>query len=83
MLAWVVHIGGAFAPMGSIRAGYMVLIQSNRDRFGRLYTTWPELLDILKSFIWSDKAFMSQVEAFWKETSATRPEKMLEETRYR
>jgi len=35
-----------------------------------LYTSWPELVVILKQFIWSEKAFMSQVKAFWEEISS-------------
>ncbi|KAJ5535673.1 N-ethylmaleimide reductase [Penicillium frequentans] len=68
LLAWLLHIGGAFAPMGTIRSEYAALLQINRrTRLRGLYTSWPELLEILKQFIWSDKAFMSQVKAFWEE----------------
>ncbi|KAF2491838.1 hypothetical protein BU16DRAFT_129786 [Lophium mytilinum] len=70
LLAWLLHIGGAFAPTGTIRSDYVVLLHSNRStRLQGLYTSWPELLAILKQFIWSDSAFMSQVKAFWEETS--------------
>ncbi|KAF2705409.1 hypothetical protein K504DRAFT_388300 [Pleomassaria siparia CBS 279.74] len=68
LLAWLLHIGGAFAPTGSIRSGYVVLLQLNRNtRLRGLYTTWPGLLDILKQFIWSEKAFAEQVQVFWQE----------------
>ncbi|EXJ87486.1 hypothetical protein A1O3_04446 [Capronia epimyces CBS 606.96] len=68
LLAWLLHIGGAFSPTGSIRSGYVALLHVNRHtRLRTLYTSWPELLEILKQFIWSDKAFLSQVKAFWKE----------------
>jgi hypothetical protein len=69
LLAWLLHIGGAFAPMGTIRFGYVVLLHLNRrTRFRGLYGSWGELLDILKQFIWSEKAFMSQVKVFWEES---------------
>ncbi|KGO67357.1 hypothetical protein PEX1_024430 [Penicillium expansum] len=67
LLAWLLHIGGAFAPVGTIRQGYVRLLHLNHSRFRWLYTSWPELLVILKQFIWSDKAFLSQVKAFWEE----------------
>lgn len=70
LLAWMLYIGGAFAPDGTIRSDYVALLHKNRKtRLRDLYTSWPELLEILKQFIWSEKAFASQVEAFWKETS--------------
>lgn len=71
LLAWLLHIGGAFAPMGTIRLEYTVILHLYRStRLKGLYTSWLELLTILKRFIWSDKAFMSQVKAFWKEISS-------------
>jgi hypothetical protein len=70
LLAWLLHIGGAFAPPGTIRSDYVVLLHMNRNtRLRGLYESWPELLAILKKFIWSEKAFMSQVKAFWEEVS--------------
>uniref|UniRef100_A0A093VBG6 Uncharacterized protein n=1 Tax=Talaromyces marneffei PM1 TaxID=1077442 RepID=A0A093VBG6_TALMA len=70
LLAWMLYIGGAFAPVGPIRSNYVALLHKNRiSRFKGLDTSWLELLEILKQYIWSEKAFASQVEAFWKETS--------------
>ncbi|KAJ6126989.1 N-ethylmaleimide reductase [Penicillium sp. IBT 18751x] len=69
LLAWLLHIGGAFAPKGDIRFGYVEILQSeHRSRLQDLYKSWPELLELLRQFIWSDKAFMSQVKAFWNES---------------
>ncbi|KAJ3525227.1 hypothetical protein NM208_g11729 [Fusarium decemcellulare] len=71
LLAWLLHIGGAFAPMGSVRSDYTALLHLNRKtRLGGLYTSWLELVEILKQFIWSEKAFAAQVKAFWDESSA-------------
>ncbi|RAO72778.1 uncharacterized protein BHQ10_008790 [Talaromyces amestolkiae] len=68
--AWMLYIGGAFAPVGPIQSDYMTLLHENRkSRLKDLDTSWPELLEILKQFIWSERAFASQVEAFWRETS--------------
>jgi hypothetical protein len=68
VLVWLLHIGGAFAPTGIIRSDYVVLLRLNHNtRFEALYRSWPELLKILKQFIWSDRTYLSQVKAFWKE----------------
>ncbi|KAI3317268.1 hypothetical protein HD806DRAFT_541324 [Xylariaceae sp. AK1471] len=69
LLLWLLYIGGAFAPTGIVRSEYVALLRSNYAiRFGDLYRSWPELLEILKQFIWSENAFMSQVKALWEET---------------
>ncbi|KAJ5880751.1 N-ethylmaleimide reductase [Penicillium subrubescens] len=68
LLIWLLHIGGAFAPTGSIRTAYKKLLHlSLSTRLAGLYTSWAELCAILRQFIWSDKAFMSQIRAFWEE----------------
>ncbi|KAH8894747.1 hypothetical protein GQ53DRAFT_839695 [Thozetella sp. PMI_491] len=70
VLVWLIHLGGASAPNGNIRSDYISLLRSNyTTRFLFLYGSWPELLQILKQFIWSDTAFLSSVKAFWKEAS--------------
>ena len=70
LLIWLLYIGGAFSPPGIIRAGYVALLRLyNQTRLQGLYSTWPELLEILKQFTWSDKAFMAQAKAFWQEVS--------------
>ncbi|RDW60540.1 hypothetical protein BP6252_11923 [Coleophoma cylindrospora] len=68
LLLWLLYVGGAFVPPGIARSSYILLLRSNSAaRFGGLYRSWPELLEILKQFIWSEKAFMSQVKALWEE----------------
>lgn len=70
LLAWLIHIGGAFAPAGTIRSDYISLLLLNRStRLRGLYTSWPDLLAILNQFIWSEKAYQSQVKAFWEESN--------------
>ncbi|KAJ5082698.1 N-ethylmaleimide reductase, partial [Penicillium argentinense] len=71
LLTWLLHIGGAFAPAGAIRSGYIQILHA-KSRKG-LYISWPELLGILKQFIWSDKAFLIQVKTFWEETALGEP----------
>ncbi|KAJ5748800.1 N-ethylmaleimide reductase [Penicillium nucicola] len=67
LLAWLLYIGGAFAPTGDIRSGYLTLLHLNRtSRLKELYSSWSDLLGILKQFIWSEKAFESQVKAFFE-----------------
>ena len=68
LLLWLLYMGGAFVPTGIVRSEYAILLRSNNAvRFGHLYRSWPELLEILKQFTWSEKAFMSQVKALWEE----------------
>ncbi|KAG7135407.1 hypothetical protein HYQ46_008929 [Verticillium longisporum] len=68
LLTWLLHIGGAFAPAGTTRSGYLELLKRNLEgRLRGLYTSWPELLGILEKFIWSDKAFLAQVQGLWNE----------------
>ncbi|KAI1420459.1 hypothetical protein F5Y12DRAFT_772925 [Xylaria sp. FL1777] len=69
LLLWLLYSGGAFAPKGVVRSDYIVLLRSNVSRFRDSYNSWPELLEIMKQFIWSDKAFMSQVKELWKDTT--------------
>ncbi|OBT48749.1 hypothetical protein VE00_00825 [Pseudogymnoascus sp. WSF 3629] len=69
LLLWLLYIGGAFAPKGTVRSGFVALLRSNNAaRLGDLNISWSELLGILKRFIWSEKAFMSQAKALWEET---------------
>ncbi|KAJ5662159.1 uncharacterized protein N7477_009775 [Penicillium maclennaniae] len=69
LLAWLLHIGGALAPSGAIRSVYVEILQSEHgSRLQDLYKSWPELLELLRQFIWSDKASKSQVKAFWNES---------------
>ncbi|KAK2799870.1 hypothetical protein FQN51_006471 [Onygenales sp. PD_10] len=70
LLLWLLYIGGAFALTGAVRSNYISLLHWNyASRFQGLYNSWPELLGILRHFIWSDDAFMSPVKALWEEIS--------------
>ncbi|RMJ07676.1 hypothetical protein BHE90_001100 [Fusarium euwallaceae] len=70
-LAWMLHVGGAFALPGAIRSGYLVLLRlNNKTRVRGMHSSWPELFEILKQFIWSDIAFTSPVKTFWEESSS-------------
>lgn len=70
LLLWLLYVGGAFAPE-NIRIEYLELLRlNNATRFRDLYKTWPEQLEVLKQFVWSEKAFMSPAKAFWEETCA-------------
>lgn len=65
----MLYIGGAFAPMGPIRSDYLFLVHGNRlGRVRGLDAEWAELRTLLGEFIWSDKAFLAQVKAFWMES---------------
>lgn len=70
LLLWLLCIGGAFAPPGPVRSGYVVLLRSsNTAGFSNMYESWEELLEILKQFTWSEKAFRLPVKALWDEIS--------------
>jgi hypothetical protein len=71
LLLWLLYIGGAFAPTGVVRSNYVMLLRSNNaTRFRNFGRSWPELLEILKQFTWSERAFMLPVKALWKEIFA-------------
>lgn len=71
LLAWILYIGGAFAPPGTVRAEYVVLLRANiAFGFEGLDSSWPQLVGIMERFIWSEKAFMSQVKMLWEEVIA-------------
>ncbi|KAL4786414.1 hypothetical protein BJX76DRAFT_321277 [Aspergillus varians] len=72
ILLWLLYIGGAFAPTGIVRSEYVDQIRwTTATRFRDLYRSWPELLEILKQFIWSEKAFLSPVKVLWEEVLAS------------
>ncbi|KAL4812298.1 hypothetical protein BDW67DRAFT_178855 [Aspergillus spinulosporus] len=63
LLVWLLYIGGAFAPTGEIRSGYLGLLAHNS------YFSWPEIHERMSQFIWSDYAFLAPVKALWLEVS--------------
>jgi hypothetical protein len=68
-LIWLIYIGGAFAPTGSARSDYILLLRRKyTSRFEDLYSSWSVLEEGMKEFIWSEKAFSSQAKSFWEET---------------
>jgi len=69
LLAWLLFIGGAFAPAGRVRMGFVQLVQhSHSSKLARLSQSWDATVETLKQFIWSEKAYHSQVGTFWEET---------------
>jgi hypothetical protein len=67
-------MGGAFLPTGSTRSRYIALLSKQyASKVGGLYNSWSEVLKTLGRFIWSRKAFATQVEEFWKESAITTP----------
>lgn len=70
LLIWILYISGAFAPKGVVRSGFVALLRLNNDaRFGDLYSSWPEVVTVLKRFVWSEKAFGLQGKALWEESA--------------
>ena len=69
LLLWLLFMGGAFVPTGSTRSNYVVLLsQKYASNFSDLLGSWPEVLEVLKQFIWSEKALTQQVKEFWEES---------------
>ncbi|KUJ15540.1 uncharacterized protein LY89DRAFT_648891 [Mollisia scopiformis] len=68
-LLWLIFIGGSFAPVGT-KSGYIELLRFKyATRFANRYQSWPAVHEVLKQFIWSEKAFSSQVKTFWEDAS--------------
>lgn len=68
MLLWLQYIGGTFASAGPIRSTYIKLLRTNistRSFMGCI--TRSKVLEILREFIWSDLAFISEASIFWEE----------------
>ncbi|KAL4739045.1 hypothetical protein BDV11DRAFT_205445 [Aspergillus similis] len=63
LLVWLLYIGGAFAPTGAIRSGYLDLLAHYS------YLSWPEVHEHMRRFIWSDYAFLAPVRTLWREVS--------------
>ena len=69
LLAWLLYVGGAFAPEGPMRSDYMALIQQKHQYLLAPYIgVWQDLIETLEMFIWSSKGFEFQVEVFWTQT---------------
>jgi hypothetical protein len=65
LLAWLLYIGGAFAPAGPVRSGYVQLLQQDYSRaLQGLVGSWPDLVAVLTQFIWSEKVFPLRVKSF-------------------
>ncbi|KAL4874724.1 hypothetical protein BJY04DRAFT_233340 [Aspergillus karnatakaensis] len=69
LLIWLLYIGGAFAPGGPIRSGYMDLLRTSNARLNRRYYSWSEVHECVRRFIWSDNAFVVPVRRLWLEVS--------------
>ncbi|KAB5540218.1 hypothetical protein GE09DRAFT_252324 [Coniochaeta sp. 2T2.1] len=68
LLLWLLYIGGAFTEKPDERAGYIALLRSNDNaRLSDTNSSWPRLLETMKQFIWSRRAFERPVELLWEE----------------
>lgn len=64
-------MGGSFAPKGVVRSNFVALLRLNNDaRFGDLYSSWPEVVAVLRLFVWSKKAFELGGKELWEESVA-------------
>ncbi|KAL4796660.1 hypothetical protein BDV19DRAFT_79417 [Aspergillus venezuelensis] len=67
LITWLFYIGGAFAPPGPVRSGYLHMIQMSSSTAD--HCSWAELHKVMKQFIWADEAFSRPVRAFWMDLS--------------
>ncbi|KAL4947341.1 hypothetical protein BDW69DRAFT_178593 [Aspergillus filifer] len=67
LITWLLYIGGAFAPLGTVRSGYLDSLQMHCSIAD--YCSWSELYKVMKQFIWADDAFLRPVQAFWVEAT--------------
>jgi len=74
----LLYIGGAFAPAGSVRSGYIELShRKNGSGLEQWSGSWDQLGRVLRQFIWSSKAFDSQVGEFWQEVRSHSEDKVV------
>ncbi|UKZ93267.1 uncharacterized protein TrAFT101_008187 [Trichoderma asperellum] len=72
LLLWLLYIGGTFASPGSVRSRYIDLLRANiTARFSMICSSPSRILEILRQFIWSDVAFISDASMLWEEISNT------------
>ncbi|KAL4968088.1 uncharacterized protein BDV14DRAFT_168252 [Aspergillus stella-maris] len=67
LVTWLLYIGGAFAPPGPVRSGYLRMIQMRSSTAD--HCSWSDLHKVLEQFIWAEEAFLRPVRAFWMEVS--------------
>lgn len=68
LLLWLLFIGGIFASPGPVRSRYIDLLRKNISmRFSTVYNARSRTLEIMRKFIWSDRAFISEASIFWEE----------------
>ncbi|KAH6991320.1 hypothetical protein BKA56DRAFT_473886 [Ilyonectria sp. MPI-CAGE-AT-0026] len=67
LVIWMLHMGGSFSPKGTIRSEFKTLLKNHASRFSGMYGSSAKLIEVMKPFIWSEKAYRAQVEEFWKE----------------
>jgi hypothetical protein len=70
LLLWLIYMGGAFLPIGSTRTIYLAILnQKYAGSSVSLPRSWPQVLETLKTFVWPERVFTSQIKAFWEESS--------------
>jgi hypothetical protein len=67
LLVWLLITGGTFAESGASRSEYAVLLHGNyHTRIAHLLTSWTDVQEMLKTFIWSEALFCSRGKEFWE-----------------
>jgi hypothetical protein len=68
LLAWLIYIGGSFAPMGVISSEYAILITGTYAKAIESFTiSWNALEICLNDFLWSD-TFSLRCRVIWEDT---------------
>jgi hypothetical protein len=67
LLMWLLITGGTFAEPGASRSEYAVLLHGNHHaRIAHLLTSWSDVQELLKTFIWSQFLFCARGKEFWE-----------------
>lgn len=65
---WLLYTGGAYLSAGPTCSAYISLInQKFPYEFMSAYGSLSTVLHIFKAFVWSEEAFMAEIQRFWAE----------------
>lgn len=65
---WLLYTGGAYLSAGPTRSAYISHInQKFSYQFRSAYGSLSTVLHLCKAFVWSEVAFMAEIQRFWAE----------------
>lgn len=67
---WLLYTGGAYLSAGPTRSAYSALLnQKFSYGYRSPYNSLSTVLQIFKTFVWSEEAISAEIERFWAETN--------------